>query len=505
VALDGMSYVMSRIAMNDIYVAVFIVAAYLVFWQVWSGRWARSAWWALPLVGILIGLAAATKWVGWYAMIGLLVLVLARSSLGRLLLVVAAAFLTAAAGIGAPWPFLAVMIAGLLFALLIVWLRPIRIRAADLVALPASGIVAGGIGLALAIGYQQVDGRKATSAVELLFGLLARGAQAGWPAWIMLAVTAVLLVWRAVASWRDPDSDRRWMQPSSMAGFGWSWSIACLVIVPLAVYFVSYIPYLQLGHSVALAAGSGPGYGWSLDELQAQMFGYHFGLQSGHPSSSPWWSWPLDLKPVWFYGNPGAWNDRVGAAIYNGGNPILFWAGIPALLYCAVQAWRRRSVALVLVVAAFAFQFLPWTRIERATFHYHYFTAVLFAMIAVAYAVDDLLRSWEWRSLGVAFLVAAGIAGILVFPLGSALVMPDWYLNAARALPPWNYAFQFPQPPQGQREGLLEVSTLKLVLGVALAAAAGVFAVLGRRRLGSWVTRSRDGRLEDVDEGPAVG
>ena len=51
VAIDGMSYVMSRIAMNDIFVAVFIVAAYLVFWQIWSGRWARSAWWALPLVG----------------------------------------------------------------------------------------------------------------------------------------------------------------------------------------------------------------------------------------------------------------------------------------------------------------------------------------------------------------------------------------------------------------------------------------------------------------------
>jgi hypothetical protein len=299
----------------------------------------------------------------------------------------------------------------------------------------------------------------------------------------MVAVAAALVIWRAIASWRDPDGDRRWMEPDAMAGFGWSWTLACLVVIPLVVYFVVYIPYLQLGHSIALAAGSGPGYGWSLDELQAQMFGYHFGLQAGHPSASPWWSWPLDLKPVWFYGNPGAWNDRVGAVIYNGGNPILFWAGIPALLYCAVQAWRRRSVALVLVVAAFAFQFLPWTRIERATFHYHYFTAVLFAMIAVAYAVDDLLRSYEWRSLGIAFLVAAGIAGILVFPLGSALVMPDWYINAAKALPPWNYNFQFPQPPQGVREGLLEVGPIKLAIGALLTGLAAFFALAGRDAL----------------------
>ena len=105
VTFDGMSYTMSRIAMNDIYVAVFIVAAYAVFWQIWSGRWGRSAWWALPMVGVLIGLAAATKWVGWYALIGLWVLILARSHFGRFVLVAGIGFLTVVAGLGAPWPF----------------------------------------------------------------------------------------------------------------------------------------------------------------------------------------------------------------------------------------------------------------------------------------------------------------------------------------------------------------------------------------------------------------
>ena len=127
VAIDGMSYVMSRIAMNDIFVAVFIVAAYLVFWQIWAGRWARSAWWALPLVGVLLGLAAATKWVGFYALAGIWVLVLARSSLGRLALVALVAFATVVGGVGAPWPFLATMLLALAIALAIVHARPIRL------------------------------------------------------------------------------------------------------------------------------------------------------------------------------------------------------------------------------------------------------------------------------------------------------------------------------------------------------------------------------------------
>jgi 4-amino-4-deoxy-L-arabinose transferase-like glycosyltransferase len=478
VAIDGMSFVMSRISMNDIFVAVFIVAAYTLFWQVWSGRWPRSSWWVMPLVGVLIGLAAATKWVGFYAMAGLIVLVLARSPLGRLVLVGAVAMGAIVGGIGAPWPFLVAMLALLGLALLITWVRPIRLDLGDLLtAGPATLAVVTGLGLALVLAFDRVESsRTPGSAVEYVFGLLARGAEAEWPAFLMLGVAGVLLLWRAIASIRDPASDVRWWRPGEMGGFAWSWMGACLVIVPLVVYAMSYIPYLQLGHDWTVSGG--PGYGWSLEELHAQMFGYHFNLTAGHDSAAPWWSWPLALKPTWFF--IGNYDSDQVAVIYNGGNPVLFWAGVPAIVACAALAWKRRSAALVLVVAAFAFQLVPWMRIERATFAYHYFTAVLFAMIAIAYLVDELLRRPAWRELAIGYLALVVVAGILVFPLGSALPMPDWYINAARALPPWNFAFQFPDPPTGERGELLEANTLKVLAGGLVAAAAAAFALIGR-------------------------
>jgi predicted membrane-bound dolichyl-phosphate-mannose-protein mannosyltransferase len=486
VAIDGMSFVMSRIAMNDIFVAVFILAAYLVFWQVWAGRWARSAWWALPLVGVLIGLAAATKWVGFYALAGLWVLALARSDLGRLLLVALVAFAVVVGGIGAPWPFLAVMLLILAVALAIVHARPIRFdRDAARLALPASGVVIGGVGLAFALAYDDIGGRTPGSAVEYLFSVLARGAEAGWPALVMLAVAAALMAWRAWVSLRDPRSDARWWDPTQMAGFAWPWIGACLLVIPLTVYALSYIPYLELGHAFA-SGPSGPGYGWSVDELHSQMFGYHFGLTAGHASASPWWSWPLALKPTWFFN--ASYDARQIAVIYNGGNPILFWAGVPAIAACAVLAWRRRSPALVLIVAAFAFQLVPWTRIERATFAYHYFTSVLFAMIAIAYIVDELLRRPAWREVAIGYLALVLVAALLVYPLGSALPMPDWYINAARALPPWNFAFQFPDPPQGERGELLSLSGLKLIAGALVAAVAVAWSLSGR----AWGTPLRE-------------
>jgi hypothetical protein len=122
-------------------------------------------------------------------------------------------------------------------------------------------------------------------------------------------------------------------------------------------------------------------------------------------------------------------------------------------------------------------------------------------MVAVAYALDDLLRSREWSSLGVAYLIGVGVVGVLVFPLGSAFAMPDWYINAAKALPPWNYYFQFPNPPQGDRGQLISVNAVKLVLGIAAAVAAGAFALYGRR----WIDPPSGGAIATSEGGDQEG
>jgi predicted membrane-bound dolichyl-phosphate-mannose-protein mannosyltransferase len=474
VAFDAMSFAQSRISMNDVFVAVFIVAAYLLMWQIWSGRWRGSAWWALPVVGILIGLAAGTKWVGFYALAGLWVLVLARSDLGRLVLLAGGTFLLVVAGIGAPWPFTLVLVGMIALLGLIAWARPVHVGWDDLRALPSTGLVIGAIGFAFALTAGDLT---RDDPVGIVSQLLARGAEAVWPAALMLALAAVLLVWRAVVSRRDPAGDGRWYLPDQMGGFGWAWVGACLFVLPLVVYTLTYLPYLQLGHAFATPA-LGPGYGWSLEEMQVQMFTYHFGLQSGHPASSPWWSWPLSLRPVWFY--QGNFDGDLIAVVYNGGNLVLFWLGVPAVIYCAVQAWRRQSLALLLVALAFAMQWLPWTRIERATFLYHYFTALPFFMLALAYLADDALRRRSTYGIAIGVGAAAILIGLLLYPINGALPMPSWYVHAFQALPPWNFSAQFPDPPQGQRELISAGGLLRLVLATGAAALAATLAVYGR-------------------------
>lgn len=65
-ALDGLSFVQSRTGMNDIYVTFFVVLAFyrlFVFLQTYPKRKWKNLFWA----GIATGLAASTKWTGFYA------------------------------------------------------------------------------------------------------------------------------------------------------------------------------------------------------------------------------------------------------------------------------------------------------------------------------------------------------------------------------------------------------------------------------------------------------
>ena len=137
--LDGMMFVQTRIGMNDVYVTLFIVAAYTLFAALWTGvlkrRWAF--WVAMPAVGLLLGLGLASKWVALYAVAGVGILILARSALGRLLIVVAMIGATTVLGYmaisvpqgatsGGNLGFVLIMIALTLAAVLAAVLRPIQ-------------------------------------------------------------------------------------------------------------------------------------------------------------------------------------------------------------------------------------------------------------------------------------------------------------------------------------------------------------------------------------------
>jgi len=182
-------------------------------------------------------------------------------------------------------------------------------------------------------------------------------------------------------------------------------ALGAILIVPVGVYVISYIPWINLGNHWGLPFFPAGTEGQAFLDLQKSMYDYHNNLRATHPASSPWWAWLLDLKPVWF--EQSNYANSTTAVIYDTGNLVAFWLAIPAIGWTCWQAWKRHSLPLTFIAVAIACLWLPWARIDRATFQYHIFTTLPFTFLALAYFLAEL---WHGPSRGTWALARIGAA-----------------------------------------------------------------------------------------------
>ena len=445
VLADGMFFANARIAMNDTYVAFFIVAAMTLFVPLWLGRWrSRGALIAGFLgVGVLLGLAFASKWVGLYAIGGVGLLILIRSALGRWIALAAMVALTALLGYQAINPattaanpslnylFLFVMVGLTVLLALAMAARPIRMSKDEIRLGVLAAVVPGPLVLLYGVykaaqGGLPMLGTFLTPArlLQLGAGLTVVGLAVVGGLWLAGRRGYGPLAQRFVEegeSPAEPPAPRGWLRPGSgFLGLPWLLALGAILVVPLFVYILSYIPWINLGNHWGLPFFPAGTDGQAFLDLQRSMYNYHDTLRATHPASSPWWAWLLNLKPVWF-----EQSDYAGttAVIYDTGNLVVFWLALPAMLWTTWQAWQRRSLPLTFIAVAIASLWLPWARIDRATFQYHVFTTLPFSFMALAYFLAELWHgpsrgTWAVARIGAAIaIIGAPLLWLLRQPL----------------------------------------------------------------------------------------
>lgn len=251
------------------------------------------------------------------------------------------------------------------------------------------------------------------------------------------------------------------------------WQIALnLGIVPAVFYRLIWIPHLRFNTTASF---------WS---LQKQILDYHERVGSGpkvHPYCSEWYTWILMLRPVAYYykveaqGGPLLSGDpavRSGSTVIYDvhaiGNPVLWWLSTLAIvlvfivLVQQIMQWLtlqtdiegiegqpsndRRPIlnAAELWLALFlginyAANLLPWVKVTRCTFLYHYMGASVFATMAIAWLVDRWLHSSKpnLRTFGIVTIVLIVLAFIFWLPIYLGLPLSSWEFQGRMWLRSW--------------------------------------------------------------------
>ncbi|MBX3566174.1 MAG: glycosyltransferase family 39 protein [Sphingomonas sp.] len=186
-------------------------------------------------------------------------------------------------------------------------------------------------------------------------------------------------------------------------------ALALLGAVSITVYFLTFFPaFFYVNEPLSL-----PGLfaqQWDMYALQTQV------LQP-HTYQSNWWSWPLLIRPIWYFYE---YDDGAQRGVLLIGNPVVMWGGLLAVLAC-YWAWfkdkaiRPLAMALLWTASLAIYIVIP----KSLGFYYYYHLSGIFICLALAVAFHhfDRGRNRGWEEW---FAAASLVAFVYFYPILAA-------------------------------------------------------------------------------------
>ena len=215
---------------------------------------------------------------------------------------------------------------------------------------------------------------------------------------------------------------------------------------------VVYVAVVYVGALISVTANPIDAWVWVWDwHLKAAN---KISASIPHGWGSPWWSWPIMLRPIrffWGVNENGLWQ-----VVMDIGNPLIWWSGTLAVL-AGIFDITRNAIArklsaddpIIPIVLGYVFLLVPWIPGTRIPYIYNYLPIYPFAILALAYWLCKLWNSRRWgRWLVVGFAVSAVALSVYFLPLAIALpIREDDLMN--RIWTDYWFVFEKPVPGSG--------------------------------------------------------
>lgn len=209
------------------------------------------------------------------------------------------------------------------------------------------------------------------------------------------------------------------------------WSILGFIIIPISIYVISYIPVINNSNEGITDIKSF----W---EYQIRIFDYHNDLEADHPFTSPWYTWPILKRPIWYY--TASFEDGTYATIACFGNPAIWWISILTSIFTLVYSIIKKNKEGLILILMILTTWLPYLFIGRIMFLYHYFITIPFMMLTIVFAITRLV---EWKEK-LKFIIPVMTLIFLAFfayfyPVYSGLPVDKNYVEKTRWFDSWYY------------------------------------------------------------------
>jgi dolichyl-phosphate-mannose--protein O-mannosyl transferase len=197
------------------------------------------------------------------------------------------------------------------------------------------------------------------------------------------------------------------------------------------VYGASYYPLFRI-------YGQDWGRTWQrLAYGHGRTIAYRYSDRFPSSTSSPWWSWPLVGRPLWFYRETIQPDKQRG--VLSLGSPWIWWTflvpGLPlVVLGLRQRPEARRPVAFCLI--AYASQWLPWSL--SPGFPYYMLASLPWMTLLLGFGLAEWARRGKSGRPGVAvYLLLAGLVLWAYLPVWTAQEIPRSEVGNLLFLPYW--------------------------------------------------------------------
>lgn len=214
------------------------------------------------------------------------------------------------------------------------------------------------------------------------------------------------------------------------------------ILVPLVIYFsVFAVHFSLLTKSGEGDAFMSPNFQkenliQKFVELNKEMYHANATLDATHPYSSKWYTWPFMIRPIYYWLGTST-TSPTEQKVYLIGNPLIWWASTIAVFYFLLSAIGKKfkeNKTVLILLAGWAVNYLPFIGIGRVMFLYHYMAALIFAILLLAYLIDQAKNP---RRAWIAFLALAALLFVYFAPLSYGLPLEAQSFQNRMWLPSW--------------------------------------------------------------------